>query len=339
MNFKKKVLPILAIVLVVAIFLVSLLGGKPKEATSGGFAMGSPVNITVYGVKNGEELCTSAIDKIKELDKTYLSHTLSDSAIFLLNRDKQIVSDEWFAEYMKLCVELTQNYDSFTLFSGGLKDLWKIEDGGYVPNADEIAKVLAECNSSSMNIDGKTISISGGKLDLGALGKGTACDEAISFLKSQDVENALVTVGGTVGMIGKPNGKDNFGIGVRNPFGGQNDYFAILNVTDCFISTSGDYEKYFEKNGIRYSHIFDAKTATPVQNDISSVTVVAKNGMISDFLSTLIYIEGVEKGFEIAKQFDAKIIIIKKDKTVLVSKGLNDSLTVQDKNFSVSVIE
>ena len=110
-------------------------------------------------------------------------------------------------------------------------------------------------------------------------------------------------------------------------------------MTDCFVSTSGDYEKYFECDGVRYSHIFDAKTARPIQSDITAVTVVADNGTLSDFLSTVIFIEGVEKGFEIADKFDAEILIVKKDKSVLVSENLNDKLTIRDNSFSVSVIE
>ncbi len=338
MKIKKYIIPILATILVASIFFISLFGGKPKEATVSGFAMGSPVNITVYDIKNGEDYCNQALDRIKYIDNNFLSHTISNSAVYKLNNG-EMVENTWFAEYLKKCVELDQAYSGFTLFSGEFKSLWKIENGGYVPSDDEIAQVLENHNDSKLIFDDKKVSLNGKNLDLGALGKGTACDEAIGVFKELGIENALVTVGGTVGMIGSPDGKNKFNVGIRNPFGSQNDYFAVLNVTDCFVSTSGDYEKYFEKDGIRYSHIFDAKTASPVQNDLSSVTVVAKNGMISDFLSTLIYIEGVENGFKIAKDFDAEIIIIKKDKTVLVSKGISESLTVQDKNFSVSVIE
>ncbi len=338
MKIKKYIIPTLAILLVASIFLISLFGGKPKESSVSGFAMGSPVNITVYGVKKGEDYCNQALDRIKYIDNSFLSHTISNSAVYKLNNG-EVVDNTWFAEYLKKCVELDQGYNGFTLFSGDFKSLWKIENGGYVPSDEEIAEVLKKHNDSKLIFDDKKVYLNGKNLDLGALGKGTACDEAIGVFKELGIENALVTVGGTVGMIGSPDGKNKFNVGIRNPFGNQNNYFAVLNITDCFVSTSGDYEKYFEKDGIRYSHIFDAKTASPVQNDISSVTVVAKNGMISDFLSTLIYIEGVEKGFQIAKEFDAEIIIIKKDKTVLVSNGINDSLTVQDKNFSVSVIE
>ena len=338
----KKSLPILALMLVVVIFVISLFNSEKKVATADGFSMGSPVNVTVYDEKNGEDYCNKAVERIKYVDENYLSHTLSTSVVYKLN-NKKPVKNEWFAQYLDACLDLMHESDSnrFTLFSGEFKDLWKIENGGYIPTSDELAKVLENHENSLIAIDNDNneISIGTGKLDLGALGKGTGCDEAIKLLKSQKVKNALVTVGGTVGVIGSPDGKSDFGIGVRNPFGNKNDYFAILNVADCFISTSGDYEKYFEKDGVRYSHIFDATTGKPVQNDLSSVTVVAENGMLSDFLSTVIYIEGVEKGVKIAEDFDASVIIVKKDKTVLVSEKLQDKFTLKDSSFSVSVIE
>ncbi len=306
-----------------------------RDAEASNFAMGSPVTIKIYGEKDGDTLCGYAIERIKFIDSTYLSHTSGVSAISVLNKDGELLSDEWFSKYLDECVDYSKKCDGFTLFSGDLKDLWKIEDGGYLPTNKEITRSVNNVKDATVKIEDNVVKISGGKLDLGALGKGTACNEAIRYLKNQKVENALVTVGGSVGVIGK----EPYKIGVRNPFGGQNDYFAILNVTNCFVSTSGDYEKYFEKDGIRYSHIFDSRTGKPVQNDITSVTVVVDNGTLSDFLSTAIFIEGVEKGIELAEKFNAEIIIVKKDKTVLVSKGLKDKLTVDDDSFSISVIE
>lgn len=339
MKIKKNILPFLAIILVVAIFTFSLLSDNSKEATVSEFAMGSPVNITVYGEKNGEEICTSAIERINFIDNSYLSHTISTSAVSTLNRDGKLISDKWFADYLEECVELSEKSSCFTLFSGEMKKLWKIEDGGYVPTTEEVAGSLENLKKSSLKIDSNSISINNGLLDLGALGKGTACDEALELLKKQNVKNAIITVGGTVCVMGSPDGKDNFSIGVRNPFGTQNEYFAVLNITDCFVSTSGDYEKYFERDGIRYSHIFDANTGMPVQNDIISVTVVAENGTLSDFLSTAIFAEGIEQGIKLADEFDAEIIIVKKDKSVLISKDLEEKITINDDSFSLSVIE
>ncbi len=334
----KKLIPILAVIFVAVIFLSSLLGGNKKPTTKSGFAMGSPVNVTVYGTKNGEAYCDKAIERIKYVDENFLSHTITTSAVYKLNNG-EAVKNEWLVEYLNTCFGLIEKSKSnrFTLFSGEFKDLWQIEAGGYIPTSDELTKALENHKNSLIAVDNNTNEITkdAGKLDLGALGKGTACDEAINTLRENGVKNALVTVGGTIGAIGSPDGKSGFNIGVRNPFGAKNEYFAVLQVTDCFVSTSGDYEKYFERDNVRYSHIFDAQTGAPVQNDISSVTVVAKSGILSDFLSTVVYIEGIEKGMEIAKAFDAEVIIVKKDKSVLLSKGIEDNLTIKDNSFSV----
>ena len=330
-----KFVPFLAGFLVILIFFFSLINSSMKDASLSNYAMGSPVNIKVYGERNGDDLCSNAFERISFIDRAYLSHNISTSAVSVLNAEKTIVADKWFSDYLDDCVELSEKSDCFTLFCGEMKELWKIEDGGYIPSDDEIAKTLDNLKNTSLKIDSNTISMTNGILDLGALGKGTACDEAIEYLKKQNVENALVTVGGSVGVIGK----DPYKIGVRNPFGGQNDYFAILNITNCFISTSGDYEKYFEKDGVRYSHIFDARTGKPVQNDITSVTVVADNGTLSDFLSTAIFCEGIENGLKLADEFGAEVVIVKKDKSVLITDGLEDKLTIQDESFSVSVIK
>lgn len=335
MKIKKYVLPFIAILVVVSIFIISLINSSMKDASLSNFAMGSPVNIKVYGERNGDDLCSSAFEQISFIDRKYFSHTIETSIISALNSEKETMSLNSFSDYLNYCIELSEKSDSFTLFSGELKDLWQIENGGYIPTDEEIAQALENLSNASIKIDNNTISINNGLLDLGALGKGTACDEAIKFLKQQKVENALVTVGGSVGAIGK----DPYKIGVRNPFGGQNDYFAILNITNCFVSTSGDYEKYFEKDGVRYCHIFDAKTGRPVQNDITSVTVVADNGTLSDFLSTAIFCEGIENGLKLADEFDAEIIIVKKDKSVLISKAMEEKITINDDGFVVSVIE
>jgi thiamine biosynthesis lipoprotein len=335
MKKSRILLTISAVVLVAVIFITSLLQSNTKDASLSNFAMGSPVTIKVYGEKNGNNLCSSAFDRISYIDRTYLSHNMEISAVSTLNKNQLVVADEWFSDYLEECVELSEKSSCFTLFSGEMKSLWKIEDGGYVPTDDEVARTLENLNKASVKIDDNSISINNSFLDLGALGKGTACDEAIEYLKGQEVENALVTVGGSIGAIGK----DSYKIGIRNPFGTQNEYFAVLSVTDCFISTSGDYEKYFEKDGVRYSHIFDAKSGKPVQNDISSVTVIADNGTLSDFLSTAIFCEGIENGKKLADEFGAEVIIVKKDKSVLISKGLEEKLTINDDNFIVSVIE
>ncbi len=338
MKLKQYIIPVSALLIVAIIFVLSLFAERNKEFSANGYAMGSPVSVTVYDKHDGDEIGEDSIYKIQELDKDYLSHTNENSFVYKLNTEKFVEADEWFLDYIDTCINLSAKNDGFTLFSGEMKELWQVENGGYVPNNEEIASTLNSLRNSSLAIEDNKILLSNGVLDLGALGKGTACDVAIEYMKSRGAENAIISVGGTVGAIGRPDGNKSFSIGVRNPFGSQNDYFAVLNVTDCFVSTSGDYEKYFEKDGVRYSHIFDAKTGKPVESDITAVTVVADNGTLSDYLSTVIFIEGIEKGIQIAKENNAQVLIIKKDRSVLVSTELEENLTVNDKSFSISVI-
>lgn len=337
-RLKKRngILMIFACVSLTLVFVISLFSTPKAPAEVQGFAMGSPVKITVYGEKGGEEKAKSALENVKQLDRVYLSHTLPSAYAYKLNSERAVEADDYFKNYLSKCIELSSDSDGFTLFSGRLKALWKTEDGGYVPAESEINEILSDLRSTRISIGGSTASISGnGLLDMGALGKGTACQTAIDELKQSGVKNALCTVGGTVGVIGAPKKNEKFKIAVRNPFGGQNEYFGTLSVTDCFVSTSGDYEKYFERDGVRYSHIFDARTGKPVNNNLTSVTVIAADGTASDFLSTAVFILGEEKGEELAEKYGAQYILVRKDKTVIMSKDLKSSFELTDENFTV----
>lgn len=336
MKKKKIITAVAALVAVAAIITVSLVNMPRKAYETSGYAMGSAVKISVYGGKNGDEKANTALAEIKELDSKYLSHNAANSYVYTLNENRIVTADGEFLKYIKNCLMMSADCDGFSLVCGGLSDLWKIEDGGYIPSEEEINSLLPSLSDSNITIDGNTVSLNGnGKLDLGALGKGTACQYAIDSLKNAGVENALCTVGGSVGVIGSPKGDKGFNVGIRNPFGTVNEYFGTVNVTNCFISTSGDYEKYFERDGVRYCHIFDARTGTPVQNDITSVTVIADNGTVSDFLSTAVFILGDVKGVMLAEKYNADVIIVKQDKTVLVSDSLKDSFKLTDESFVV----
>lgn len=336
MKKKKIITAVAALIIVAAIITVSLVNMPRKAYEKSGFAMGSVVKISVYGDKNGDEKANTALAEIEELDSKYLSHNASNSYVYALNENRTVTADGEFVKYIKNCLMMSADCGGFSLMCGGLSDLWKIEADGYIPSEDEINSVLPSLADSNISIDGNTVSLNGnGKLDFGALGKGTACQYAIDSLKNAGVENALCTVGGSVGVIGSPKGDKGFTVGIRNPFGTVNEYFGTVNVTNCFISTSGDYEKYFERDGVRYCHIFDARTGAPVQNDITSVTVVADNGTVSDFLSTAVFILGDVKGVMLAEKYNADVIIVKKDKTVLVSDSLKDSFKLTDESFAV----
>lgn len=336
MKRKEIIITISALTAVLLIFVFSVLAYTKRPVTVEDYAMGSVVRATVYGEKNGEQLLADAVKKVKRLDSQQLSHTLSESYVYKLNRDRSAVCSEDFIKYIKNCMALSDECNGFTLLSGGLKQLWRTETGGYVPTVEEIKGILPQLSNDNIQIKGNEIKLlNGAVLDLGALGKGTACQTIIDCLSEQGVKNALCTVGGTVGAMGTPAGKRSYTIGVRNPFGKADEFVGKLEITDCYVSTSGNYEKYFEKDGVRYGHIFDSTVGKPVENQIASVTVVSDNGTLSDFLSTAVFILGETEGVRLVEKYNSQVIIIKNDKNILISSELADKFKLTDENFTV----
>lgn len=332
-NRKKIIAAVLAAVIVIAAVIWCV---PPKTHSAEGYAMGSAVSVTVYGGKNSDEAAAAAVEKIKELDSVYLSHTEEGSFTYRLNAGREVEADSEYLKIIKDCLLLSEDCAGFSILCGALENLWNIEGGGYVPSDSEIEEGLLTVDGSNIEIDKTRVTLKNGAIvTLGALGKGMACQQAVNLLKESGAKNGLCTVGGSVGVFGSPGRGKDFKIGIRNPFGEANEYFATLSLSDCFISTSGNYEKYFEKDSVRYCHIFDAETGSPVQNGLSSVTVIADNGTLSDFLSTAVYILGEGRGIALAEKYNARVIIVRDDKSVLMSEGLEDCFELTDESFTV----
>ncbi len=301
------------------------------------YACGSVVTIHTYG--SLKDCTKDAGEEIKTLDSQYISASRKESMVYALNRDGEVTDKSGrltalIDEYM----EYSADCDKFSLMCGELKSLWDMEGEGYLPSEDELKKVMPGVSDGNIVIKDEKVSLKDGQMDLGALGKGTACQWAIERLKSDGVRNALVTVGGSIGVIGRPGNKKTFTVGVRNPFGGEGSYFATIDITDAYISTSGDYEKYVEIDRKKYCHIFDATSGCPKEGDICSVTAIAENGSLSDFLSTALFLEGEHDAKVLAEKYDALYICVKRDKTVFVSRELKDSFILKDDSFTVEYI-
>ena len=116
-------------------------------------------------------------------------------------------------------------------------------------------------------------------------------------------------------------------LGIKNPFF-TDEIAGYIDITDTFVSVSGDYERYFEQDGIRYHHIIDPKTGYPVKNDIRSVAVISKNGVIADALSTALFVMGKEKALEFYKKniYDFEAIIFSTNGCVTITEKLLETM-------------
>jgi thiamine biosynthesis lipoprotein len=137
-------------------------------------------------------------------------------------------------------------------------------------------------------------------LDLGAIAKGYAADRAAKIIAGFGIKQAIIDFGGNIVVIGERVGGKPYKIGIQNPVETRGEYSGIVEVvggeSHRSLVTSGNYERFFEADGIRYHHILSTETGYPVQNDIASVTIIADKSIDADALSTTLFALGYEEG-------------------------------------------
>ena len=197
-------------------------------------------------------------------------------------------------------------------------------------------------NARSWSIDGNTIYLPDGvKLDMGAVGKGYACDSIMGIIYGTSRIKAVAAVGGSV-LTYSSDPKETFKLGIRDPHGQATDYCAVLETAGTCVSTSGNYERFFEdENGKVYHHIFDPSTGYPADSGIISVTVISTDGCVSDALSTACFVLGIEKSLPLLEKYGAEAVFITDDKTVYttLSDSDNAKLTLSNNNYKLGELK
>ena len=281
-------------------------------------AMGTILTQKVYG-----DSAVGDIEKIKVvvdgLDDM-ISWREEASEIAKLNSGATI-KNGYLAELISQCSEVsTLSGGVFDITVGGVSQLWSIgEENERIPADDEIKAELENVGYGKIRFSKDTLSLPEGvKLDLGAVGKGAACDMIKAYLDMSTAKGAIISVGGSILAWGDYNkAGDKWQIAVAHPRN-EGEYLGVLSVDEGFVSTSGDYERYFEKDGKRYHHILDATTGYPAETEVISVTVVCDSGAMADALSTACFILGKEKSESILEKYGASAIFVDKDLNISV---------------------
>ena len=199
-------------------------------------------------------------------------------------------------------------------------------------------KETSEDTSTNTNTNESVFSIYIGDkctLDLGAVGKGIACDVVQDYLKKQkEVSGAVIAVGGSILLYGSKADGSDWNVAVQNPRGQDGEAMGVLSLSGTTnVSTSGDYEKYFMQDGKRYHHILDPSTGYPADSGLISVTIVSDSGLLSDGLSTACFVLGKEKGEKLLESYGAEGIFIDQNKKVTVTKGLQGKFTILNDKY------
>lgn len=330
-------------VLLIVLYHVGTTKTGTKEAslesaeTSYSFAMGTSVAVSLYDADKA--LSTQIEQAIKQLDTEVISWRQDTSELAVLNHsyrpgEAYTVSDTLYTAIVQSLNICRDSEGALDVTIRPLANVWNIEDADaenfQAPSDSEIKAALNKVGYESVSCgDDHTVTINTGdrSLDLGAVGKGFALDIVEQILKKESVAGATISVGGSILVYGsKPDGSS-FHVGIRDPEGTADEYIGYLELepdSNLCISTSGDYEKYIEKDGVRYHHILDRATGYPAATELASVTVVCANGLYSDALSTACYVLGYERSQAILEKYHAQAVFIDHAGNITVTEGLQE---------------
>jgi thiamine biosynthesis lipoprotein len=210
-----------------------------------------------------------------------------------------------------------------------------------VPDAEEVARRAALVDWTQVEIDDSagTVRLSepGMMLGLGGIAKGWALDRSAKELRRRGVRSFLLTAGGQVMAGGlrdtdgghTAEGRRPWRVGIRDPRGRPDDFFARVPVTDASLSTSGDYESFFVVDGVRYHHILDPRTGWPARG-LRSATVISPDATLADALSTALMVMGAERGMELVERLPpVEAVLVDEAGATEVSRGLEGRLDVR----------
>ncbi|TKB89784.1 MAG: FAD:protein FMN transferase [Nitrospira sp.] len=296
--------------------------------------MGTLVTITAVSPDQdvGNRAMQVAFDEIKRLEQL-LSTWRSDSELSRVNQEAgrrpvQVSSET--LELVTRSLELGRlTLGGFNIALGPAIEAWSVIERQRIPDERELQqlKPLVDWTRIQVNKEARTIYLphTGMRIDVGGIGKGYAADRAVAEMKRVGVMGGVVALSGDIKAFGVlPDGKG-FPVGIKHPRR-EEELIAMIDLNDEAVSTAGDYERFFERDGVRYHHILDPHTLQPART-CQSVTVIAKEGTVADGLDTGIFVLGPEQGMALVERLPGvEAIIIDQEGTITVSSGLRGRL-------------
>ena len=287
------------------------------------FVMGTILEFRLYC--NDKEVCDKAIleaySEVKRLDDIF-SNYKNNSVLSRVNSfagDGRISVPPEFIELTSRAIFFSGLTDgAFDITVGKAIEIWSVgEQKNLMPNRDEIQKAQ-DCigfgkiklypMEKQIELESPCLS-----LDFGGIGKGYALDRAVRILRSYGIKRGIVNFGGNIYAMQPPPGEDGWDVGIRHPRD-EDEVLTLLKVEDVAVSTSGDYERYFEVNGRRFSHIIDPRDGLPAES-VPSVTVIAKDATDADALSTAFSVMKRDKAIRFIEGLkDVGVMIVREDK-------------------------
>ena len=296
--------------------------------------MGTLVSITT--VAPSQEIAQTSIEagfrEIKRLEQLF-STWIPTSELSQVNaaagREPVVVGPETL-ELVSRSLEMARLTEGgFNIAVGPAVEAWSVTERERIPTREELQSLRLLVDWTMINIDSQARTIflpkPGMRIDVGGIGKGYAADRAVDVMRKMGAKGGVVALSGDIKTFGDLPGMQGFPVGIRHPRQ-EGALIATVDLKNEAISTAGDYERYFEREGVRYHHILDPKSLQPARQ-CQSVTVIAAEGTVADGLDTGIFVLGPEKGMALVEQLpDVEAIIIDDLGHIAVSSGLRSRL-------------
>lgn len=298
-----------------------------EPITRNGFYFDTVIRITIYDAKKEASLATCF--ELAQKYENLLSPTVEGSDIWKINHsngEPVEVSDEtvMLLETALYYCDTTDGLIDITIEP--LNELWDFHTKEQVPSKADISVALSHIDYNNILIDGNTVTMLDpkGSISLGFIAKGFIADKIKEYLISQDINNAIIDLGGNILAVGsKPDGSA-YKFGIQKPFDEQGTPIAMLSVTDKSLVTSGVYERCFYQNDVLYHHILNPIDGYPVRNNLLSVTILSDSSVIGDALSTSCFVLGLEDGMKLVESLNGvEAVFITDDYVLHYSGGLN----------------
>lgn len=315
-----------------------------------GVAMDTSVSLRATG-EEAKEAVDEGFERLAVLDK--LAGQNEDSDVSRINaaagKDYVKVDPAIYEmiEYAKDYSAKSQGEWDITI--GVMTDLWHIGNADqHVPSPEEVSQALMKVNYKDILLRSEDHSVmlakSGMAIDLGGVAKGYAVDEIRKIYEKHHIESGLINLGASsMYAVGKTTKGKPWNIGIKHPRSDNNqDFLGIVAIENQALSTSGDYERYFIQDGVRYHHIFDPRTGYPARSGVMSDSIIIDGsvphaGILSDMLTTIVFVLGPQKGLDLVHSMEGvDCEITGTDNAIYMTPGFRDHFSDLNADFHIS---
>lgn len=309
------------------------------------FKFNTIMTITLYGYTD-QNVFKEIWAEVDRMEASY-SANIETSDVSKFNNagstDPQPTSRDIVNMVDKALVFSERTGGKFDLTIEPVVKLWGIStDTPRVPSQSELDEALKHVDYKNLKTD-----VTNGTLqkldpnlhiDLGGIAKGYAADQLAAFIKTKGIERAILNLGGNIYAVGSKTKDTPWNVGIQNPFEPNGDVLATLKVVDKSIVTSGSYERFFEKDGVKYHHILSPFDGYPINSGLVSVSIISEESVMGDILSTSTFSLGLDDGRALINSLEgiaAVFVTENKDVYFAGDQSLLETFELQQEGFTL----